>query len=449
MKAISINKLSKKYTINYERPMLLRNIFIPFRKGESEEFWALKNISLDLEQGETSGIIGENGAGKSTLLKILAGVTAPTNGNIKTNGRVASLLELGAGFHPHLTGRENIYLNGYLLGMTRQEITRKLHDIIMFSELGKFINAPLRTYSSGMSVRLGFSIAIHSNPDILLIDEVLAVGDESFQRKCYNKIAEFKAQRKSILIISHDLAAIRNLCRRVYWLKEGQIQKEGSESEVITAYLEDIGRTSGIITMQNNKLMTVFERGKLLIYWDGQELTKNLGGHTSFFSHQLWQDSSQAKWEVKEASENKAVLFGTWQRLPVIQKWEIEIVENNKIRWNINTRSSQIDIENINLMLSDLYKKWHSSTNTGHFPESFHANFWQRINQFNGKTNKIGVLNAPLSANIYLENISKDISFSASIFNTDLTLGSRVLQYTSKGNKKNNDTNIEIAIEPC
>lgn len=448
MNAISINNLGKKYTIHYERPMLLKNIFAPFKKARSEEFWALKDISLDMEQGETLGIIGENGSGKSTLLKILAGVTTPTSGNVETNGRVASLLELGAGFHSSLTGKENIYLNGSILGMGRQEITKKLSDIIGFAELGKFINAPLRTYSSGMSVRLGFSIAVHSDPDILLIDEVLAVGDESFQRKCYNKIAEFKKQGKSIIIISHDLAAIRNTCHKAFWIKNGQIQEKGDVTQVTGAYLQDVGKTSGMLTLQNDRLMTVFERGKLLIYWDGQELTKNLGGHTSFFSHQLWQDSSQAKWIVEEASGNRAIFKGAWQRLPITQRWKLELVGTNKIRWNINTEACQADIENINLMVSDLYKKWHTPQDTGQFPEYFHNNFWQRIGQYNGEISKIGVLDAPLSANICLENTSKKNPFSAAIFNTDLGMSSRVLQYTSKRNQQNHDTTVEITIEP-
>lgn len=239
MNAIEIKNLSKKYTLTQERPVFLKSLFFRERK---EEIWALKDINLEIKKGETIGIIGENGSGKSTLLKILAGITTPTDGDIKINGQVSSLIELGAGFHPDLTGKENIYLNGSILGLTKKEIDQKLNQIIDFANIGDFIDTPVSKYSSGMSVRLGFAVAVHLNPDILLVDEVLAVGDESFQRKCFKKISEFKKQEKTILFVSHNLIHIESLCNRVVWLDEGEIGSIGKSSKAIASYLDNLDK---------------------------------------------------------------------------------------------------------------------------------------------------------------------------------------------------------------
>lgn len=233
-KVIRLEGISKKYIITHERPVLLKNIFRPPKK---ETVWALKNINLTVRKGEVLGIIGENGSGKSTLLKILAGITTPTHGKVKVKGRVASLIELGAGFHPDLTGRENIYLNGALLGYSKAELDKKYQNIIDFADIGSFIDQPVRTYSSGMVVRLGFSVAIHLDPDILLIDEVLAVGDEQFQRKCFSHIDSLQKQNKTIIFVSHNLFLINSLCQRVVLLDNGKIKRRGKPKRVIDFYL--------------------------------------------------------------------------------------------------------------------------------------------------------------------------------------------------------------------
>ena len=203
-----------------------------------ERFWALKDVSFDVRRGEVLGIIGKNGAGKSTLLKILSKVTTPTRGQIRIRGRVASLLEVGTGFHPELTGRENIFLNGAILGMGRAEIRRKFDEIVAFSEVEKFIDTPVKRYSSGMYVRLAFAVAAHLEPEILLIDEVLAVGDVQFQKKCLGKMEEVSHEGRTILFVSHNMGAIRNLCRRAIWLHGGKIETEGQADQVVTEYLK-------------------------------------------------------------------------------------------------------------------------------------------------------------------------------------------------------------------
>ncbi len=204
-----------------------------------EEFWALKDVSFEVQPGEIVGIVGRNGAGKSTLLKILSRITEPTTGEITLNGRVASLLEVGTGFHPELTGRENIYLNGAILGMTRVEIQRKFDEIVAFSEVEKFLDTPVKRYSSGMYVRLAFAVAAHLEPEILVVDEVLAVGDAAFQKKCLGKIGDVSNQDgKTVLFVSHNMIAVKSMCQRAIWLENGQIKEDGNPNEIVSNYLE-------------------------------------------------------------------------------------------------------------------------------------------------------------------------------------------------------------------
>jgi ABC-type polysaccharide/polyol phosphate transport system ATPase subunit len=208
-------------------------------KRESDLFWALRDVSFCVEAGESLAILGSNGAGKSTLLSIVVGVTSPTSGKVECRGRVGALLELGTGFHPDLTGIENIFLNASLLGLGRQQIREKLESIISFSELADFINEPVRTYSSGMVARLGFSVAVHVDPDILVLDEVLAVGDNNFRRKCEHKISEFAREGKTLLFVSHGLETVLAMCRRAVWLDHGRVRMDGPAEEVVRSYRLD------------------------------------------------------------------------------------------------------------------------------------------------------------------------------------------------------------------
>lgn len=210
----------------------------PGRDRSQREFWAVNNVSFELEHGEALGIIGHNGAGKSTVLKLLSGITAPTRGEISIRGRLSALLEVGSGFHPELTGRENVYLSGSVLGMPREQIHRKLDSIIEFAGVQRFIDMPVKRYSSGMYVRLGFSIAAHLEPDVLLLDEVLAVGDREFRDRCKERIHELHAKGTTIVFISHDLASVQSFCNRVLLLEHGRIAAEGSAEQVIHRYTQ-------------------------------------------------------------------------------------------------------------------------------------------------------------------------------------------------------------------
>jgi len=236
------------------------------KKGTSEYVWALRNINFDIKQGEVVGIIGKNGSGKSTLLKILSKITAPTIGTIKSKGRIASLLEVGTGFHPQLTGRENIYMNGCILGMKKDEISRKLDEIVDFSGVERYVDTPVKRYSSGMTVRLGFSIAAHLEPEILVVDEVLAVGDAEFQKKAIGKMQDVsKGNGRTVLFVSHNMGAVKKLCKTGIVLEDGQIKFAGNIAEVIDCYL-DTDVFSNIYRPVNNvvKEITAIQNGGII-----------------------------------------------------------------------------------------------------------------------------------------------------------------------------------------
>ena len=234
--AIEVHSLSKNFRLYHERNRYIKAAFLRGRRAKFDEFIALNDVSFDVPHGATLGIIGSNGSGKTTMLKCLTGIYTPERGSIKIDGKVAALLELGAGFHPELTGSENIFLNGAILGMTKRDVELKFDKIVEFAGLEKFINTPVKNFSSGMVVRLGFSIAAHVEPKILLIDEILSVGDQDFQRKSTEKIEEFRREGRTIVVVSHSLGLVQQLCKEVIWLDKGKIRQAGFATDVISAY---------------------------------------------------------------------------------------------------------------------------------------------------------------------------------------------------------------------
>lgn len=241
--AIEIRNMYKSFKIQSDRANTLKSLLVMKRNNKVERHEVLKNINLDIRKGETVCLIGNNGCGKSTLLKLMTKIIYPNQGTVQTFGKIASLLELGAGFHPDFTGRENIYFNSAVFGMNHSQIEKRLDDIIEFSELGSFIDEPIRTYSSGMYMRLAFSIAINVDADILLIDEILAVGDQHFQDKCYAKLRELKEDRdKTIVIVSHSLEVVKSLCSRAIWIYRGEVKLDGDPAYVIAEYLEQMAK---------------------------------------------------------------------------------------------------------------------------------------------------------------------------------------------------------------
>lgn len=243
MAVIEISNVWKRFGSHASRPSTLKEALVRMLRPqkdaaarEDRNFYALKDVSFTIERGETFGIIGTNGSGKSTLLKLITGISKPTRGHVGINGRVSALLELGAGFHPDFSGRENTYLNGAILGLKRHEVEAKFDSIVDFAEIGAFIDNPVKTYSSGMYMRLAFSIAVHVDPDILVIDEVLAVGDAAFQQKCFDQIMRFKHAGKTIVFVSHSEQAVLDLCQRAAWIEKGELRAMGKTSDVLEAY---------------------------------------------------------------------------------------------------------------------------------------------------------------------------------------------------------------------
>jgi ABC-2 type transport system ATP-binding protein len=238
--AVTIDRVSKRFRLYHEHNQSLKATIMRRGRSRFDEFWALRDVSLEIPAGKTFGFIGENGSGKSTLLKCLARILRPDSGEISVEGKISALLELGAGFHPELSGRENVYLNGSILGLGKREIDGKFDEIVAFAGLERFIDTPVKNYSSGMYVRLGFSVAINVEPDVLLVDEVLAVGDEEFQRKCNEKFFQLKAEGTTIVIVSHALGSVRSLCDIVGWLEGGELKEVGPADQVIDSYLDTV-----------------------------------------------------------------------------------------------------------------------------------------------------------------------------------------------------------------
>ena len=234
--AAHVDNVSLKYRLYSERNDSIKSALMRRTRGKYKDFWALRNVSIEVVAGSTLGLIGRNGSGKSTLLKTISRILEPDEGTVRVNGRIASLLEVGSGFHPELSGRENIFLNGSILGVRRKQLTQQLDEIIDFSGVREFIDQPVKNYSSGMYVRLGFAVAIHTNPDILIVDEVLAVGDAAFREKCRLKFLELRAQGKTIILVSHSMHTIVEMCDTAVWMQDGQVMKLGEPKDVVAAY---------------------------------------------------------------------------------------------------------------------------------------------------------------------------------------------------------------------
>ena len=276
--AISMRGIGKRYVIGEAwRQRQVREILAePWRlfgaRSEGRELWALRDVSLDVAHGEVVGVVGRNGAGKSTMLKILSRITEPTEGEATLSGRLASLLEVGTGFHPELTGRENVFLNGTILGMSRAEIRRKFDEIVAFADIGALLDTPVKRYSSGMFVRLAFAVAAHVDPDILMVDEVLSVGDVAFQRKCLGKVESITREGRTVVIVSHNMATINDLCTKVLWLERGSVVAYGSAAEVVSRYLSH-GIEANLVWSPRRDATDAFSFHEVRIEAPGAELS--------------------------------------------------------------------------------------------------------------------------------------------------------------------------------
>ncbi len=280
--AIEVERASRRFRVYAQPARTLKELVVARSRVKGTDVWALRDVSLSVEPGEAVGLVGRNGSGKTTLLRLVAGIVKPTSGRVAVGGRVGSLLELGAGFHEEFTGRENVYLNGSILGLKREAIRRHLDEIVAFAELERFIDLPVRTYSSGMVMRLGFAVAAHLEVDVLLLDEVFAVGDEEFQRKCFGKIFEFKQRGGTIVFVSHDAVAVERLCGRAVLLRQGVVEFDGPTREAITRYHRLLAderdpeeRAAGLTEYGSRDVRIVEAR---LVAADGEERTQLLPG---------------------------------------------------------------------------------------------------------------------------------------------------------------------------
>lgn len=357
--AIKVEHVSKKYLIGENKNFptlrdklveLPRRIFQGPKK--SQEYWALKDVSFEVKKGEVVGVIGRNGAGKSTLLKILARITEPTEGRVTMYGRVASMLEVGTGFNPELTGRENIYLNGAIIGMTKAEIRAKFDEIVEFSGVGKFLDTPVKHYSSGMYVRLAFAVAAHLDADILLVDEVLAVGDAEFQKKCLGKMSSLADSGRTVLYVSHDLRSINNLCQKVIYLENGKNILFGSKDKAINKYSDSNTTISSITYKKNNLPLQIT---KVMLNNNGKEGSYNYSEKIAFSIDLESRQKNQRIYlgiEIVSSTENVIIYARDFESVPELRKdrnrdhyhYECEIPKNSLAPGHYRIKLTTVDI---------------------------------------------------------------------------------------------------------
>ena len=425
MTLIEVNNVSKVFQLQGPRVFLSARTLGSLLMGRKRRVEALKDISFKIEAGESVGIIGGNGSGKSTLLKIIAGVTVPTTGHVTVRGRVVSLLELGAGFHPLLTGRENIFLNGHILGMSHAEISRVYDQIVEFSGIGASIDNPVNTYSSGMFVRLAFAVAVHTDPDIFLVDEVLSVGDEEFQRRCRNRIRELKAKGKTIVFVSHDLGIVSALCNNVVLLQKGTMISRGTPAETIDYYLSTLGEE-----IQAGQMKARFYQGALTITFGEQTITQALHLHSQALIGQLWNFSQYMPWDDAESDGNCLRVTGTSRRLPFRQHWEIGAVREGVLSfkvWFEPLEPLEVDEYNISIGLKNDYKQWETPHESGQFAEFDPQNpEWSHMNRQYAPAEWARAYSETLPP-VHLE-VGSQIPFRMTLANTGYDQRTRVMQ---------------------
>ncbi len=342
---IQLHQVSKSYRVYTQRRLLLASIWNQLRqRPDYHLFDAISDITFNIHPGEILGIIGRNGSGKSTILKMISGITTPSSGSIHVRGRVVSLLELGVGFALELTGRENIFLYGSLIGLPKHEIRSKVSEIIAFSGLGSFIEEPVRNYSSGMLIRLAFAVAAHADPDILLLDEVLGVGDIEFQNRCFQFIQSSIQKGVAIVLVSHDMSVIGNFCHRVICLENGSIQQIGDADRVVNWYLEQIRKEAHLARITVRDLEISLQRGSFQIYWQRRPIT-SAHGCTIFLRRQdhLY-PATEAFWQVLSQDRSGMLVKGHWPAWNLVQRWHIRIETDRTISWHIEMAGDHLGL---------------------------------------------------------------------------------------------------------
>ena len=423
----------------------LEDVWLKYRIGFKEDgkvvhedFWALKGINLNVDKGECFAVIGENGSGKTTLLRVINGMLKADRGMVKVAGRISGLMEIQAGFHNDLTGRENIYNISSLLGLTREKIDGCYDDIVSFASIGRFINAPIKTYSQGMLMRLAFSIAIHVYTDILLVDDIFAVGDIYAQRKCINKMFELKEKGMTIVFVSHDLDIARRLCQRGILLRDGRIIKEGAIDKLGSYYLETVGSKEGIAILEKGPLGIVFNNGRLILRWKDTAITKNLSGQGMLSSLGREYQSTTATWSIQKPSRpDEIIAVGRWPDIPVAFVWKIYCASEKEFSWDMLLEvDKKVDLQSYeaDVILSDSYKSWFTLESESDFPRAFlHENEWECSRVDDSLNWMLGLMPAsdtlvPLPA-LILDRSGEDSPAICQIGNTGLEASGRAIRF--------------------
>lgn len=427
MVAISLKDVWLKYRVEFKEG----GRFIP------EDFPALKGINIEVNKGDVFGIIGENGAGKTTILKIIAGMVKPDQGIVDVKGTVSAIMEIGAGFHKELTGSENIYLISSLFGLKQEQIEQRYLDIVKFAAIGRFINARVKTYSQGMYMRLAFAIAIHMSPDILLVDDVFAVGDTYAQLKCTNMMFELKEHGKTIIFVSHDIEMAKRLCTKGIFLREGQIIKTGAIEKVCSYYLESVGDKKGIAILQKGFLGLIFNNGKLILRWQDNAITSHSAGQVRMLLGERKYLSTTATWQVQGSkNKNEIIVMGSWPDIPVTQTWRIIFLNENELLLEITLNmEGEVVVGKIEteVMFLDSYTHWFTLKDESSFPKGFvHEKEWEYITIEDPGSKIIGLRPAEESGLlpiIVFDRLRDDIEMKSHVGNTGLEFGCRVVQY--------------------
>jgi len=463
MTMLSVRNVGKQYPVRRAAGMLTKELLSRLlRIRKVDKFWALKDIAFDVKSGQSLGIIGPNGSGKSTLLRVIAGITTPTVGEVVVHGRIASLLELGAGFHPFLTGRENVFLNGALLGIKKDAIARDFDRIVEFSGIDQFVDVPVKDYSSGMYVRLAFAVAIHSDPDIFLVDEVLSVGDEEFQLRCRERIRELQRAGKTIVFVSHDLAQVNEICDELVLLRQGEMVRYGETDTTINYYLQTVGDQKGMITLHQGDLEAVFNNGRLSLFWRKQLLTKRTGGYACVKYHAAWHETTQAKWEIVASSPSEFTALGTAWRLPIEYRWRMSLTSERTLELTFEMRATkriEMEHKHFSLLLRPEFSQWATAYEDGPFEGRQPGDRdWRPLTVLSGASDFMAAYGEKDDFPAIVERvIERGRSDKALVLNSDYAIDAGILQVEGGFSEEELDlmakgdfatvTRIEIAIE--
>ena len=433
---IEVRSLCKKYRLRKRRSVIAGDLLrlLTLRRLGYESYEALSDLSFDVYRGECFGVIGANGSGKSTLLRVLSGVTKPSSGTVRFGGSVGALLELGAGFHSEMSGRENIYLGASLHGLTHRQIRAAEEEIVAFSDIGDFIDQPIFTYSSGMLVRLGFSIAIAIKPDILVLDEVLAVGDESFRHKSFKAIKEVRESGKTVVLVSHDANQVAAFCDRVMLLSRGKSVLLADATTAIRFYFQTTEGSGSTHYLECGALSVAVKQGRTLLFYQGKPITKGYGIYSSMLAASGWMDILDGPWQTERIDDKSLRSTKVIDYLSMSLTWTVRVLSETEVAVELTAQLEKpvaMDRYHASILLDPAYTKWSTPDDSAEFPTVEVASHeWTHVNSKPLHSTWIMASADPATA---LPEVQFCVTadrgeFTPTVLNTDYQLGSRVLQ---------------------